>query len=524
MADCGISGVIRGGIYMVVPAIVTIICYITIAIVMIPYDFYKSYSIVFKSKMIGFNVRILLFLSLWIPIVLWLPLVSAVVCIGAPIGYFGFAFIETYSNIYNKDTCCLLETEIFGTMQNAIYDFWNFNYRVYGSFVDEINDPRYNGHVYEISIIQIIFGLILGIIGMVINLICTSIIMILKCVPAILRFSREITSGCCQLGGGMFFACFPLWLVIIILMIVVCIGAIPVLILIGMIKGVIGPIGALYKSENICVGFANGFKDIFHNIYQLDLWTNELIFGDRSGTCLFGCFSNCNPDYSNSSPIAPFNPSVYSDVHPQPSSYSAESSPPNYTNINLDENSSLNRNERVSVLTIWNNFFAMCEQNGLDALLQGLCTKDDIIAIEPYIIIGLPSLVIVKALERSKNKNALVLSDGIIITKTNCPDDMISKRIYSEFMSILNQFNNLKLSQTEYAFVEKWLFTVGDEDKCKHLIDAINTSQPQRLTDIKKVTSQIQSIATSVSRLPPYHRNFYASLIKILSTFDGSGV
>jgi hypothetical protein len=94
-------------------------------------------------------------------------------------------------------------------------------------------------------------------------------------------------------------------------------------------------------------------------------------------------------------------------------------------------------------------------------------------------------------------------------------------RVYQQFIDIKKNFDKLAMNQNEYLFAEKWLFTVGDEEKCKQLSTQISES---RLIEIKTVTSMIQSMATAVTRLPPYHRNFYASLQVITMSYGANSV
>ncbi len=508
--DCGISGIIRGAIYSVIPSAVTIISYVGMSISFLPYDIYKAYCAILFSKMIGFNVKLLLFFTAIIPILIWPILVTIVVSIAAPLGYFGYCFIETYRNTMNNKTCCLLETDVHELVTNMIYDFWNFNYRIYGGFMDELKDPNYNGHVYEISFCEIIIGLILAVIGLIVNLICTTIIVVTKCIPTIFKLGREITSGWCQIRGCLFQCCTLCWVVAIILMSLACIVAIPVSILIGMVYGIWGPITVLYKSDNILKGFKDGLKNIFHTIYEFDDLSNKMIFGDKNGACMFACFK-CETnevmpsDNSNASrfPSSPSHPPSYIDS-------ANDSNYPNYPNyIQPNENSPIIAKERVDVMTIWKSFFDMCEIHGAEAINEGLCSKDDFNELEPYIIIGLPSLVIIRALNRSKNTNSLIMADKAKIDGSNCPDDMISRRIYIEYISILHQFEALKLQDHEYQFAEKWLVTQGDEDKCKALAETI---LEKRLIEIKSFLSTIRAMSINLSRLPPYHRYFYSSV------------
>lgn len=371
MCDCCISGTIRGALFMIFPTIMTILGCIGITIFMIPYDFYKAYSVIFLSRKIGTNVKILLFLSLWIPVLLWIPLVTVFVCIGAPVGYFIYAFSETYASIYstNPRCNCLCTTEVNKMAYNCVYDFWNFNYRVYGGFIDEFNNPNYTGYVYEIRILQIFFGLILGIFGMVVEGIAVTV-MCVKAVPICIRgfstFTKCLCEETCVLG-----VCFLPSIIVYVLIVVACIMAVPISIIVSLFHGLLSPISTLYKHDNICDGLTNGFKQIFVNIYEIDVETNKIAFDfDGPSVCCF-CF-DMRIQPVNQSNIPQNNQQLLlNQMHPSYENTLLEQNQQQYNQLsNQQQPQRIRMNEiqsnqkRVDVFAIWANFFQMCTVHG----------------------------------------------------------------------------------------------------------------------------------------------------------------
>lgn len=509
------------------------------SIFLLPYDFYKAYSIVFLSPRIGINVRIMLFLLLPIPLLLWVPLVLfcslAVALFG---GFFG-TFIESYwLSIDNSDGCgksCgnFGKTKGIEYAINAVQDFWNFNYRSYCSFVDEINSPNTTGYVFDINVIQIFIGLLMSTISICLNLPVAVLILLIKYIPAVFRgwyvLWKSFKSTDCFMG-----ICFVPYVVATFLVPPVLAAAIPI----GLIVDAcycIYPAIVMYKSPTFVSGLGNGFKQIFRCMYVLDSWTNSVIFEANDASC-FACFKfeidfdesgrsqryndpavvRAEPSYrppvttTTTNTTSAYQYPVQQHIVTQPTVASTYGT----TTIAQNGQNGQNKDNRIAVLTIWDSFFAMCEIHGKEALTEGLCTKDSIESVDPILVIGLPSLVFARTIIRSKDVNSIQMATGQIVDEQTRPTDMLSNTLYPMFITLKNDFNDLNLTEEELIFVERWLFSVGNEAQCKTLTLVI---AQDRLTEIKKVTSQIQSIATTVSRLPPFHRRFYAAVQKIIA-------
>jgi len=70
-------------------------------------------------------------------------------------------------------------------------------------------------------------------------------------------------------------------------------------------------------------------------------------------------------------------------------------------------------------------------------------------------------------------------------------------------------YEELNITDDEHAFIEKWLFANGDENKSKTIAGEIHSL---RLVDLKNMTSMIQAIAILATRAPTFHRKFRDSL------------
>lgn len=139
---------------------------------------------------------------------------------------------------------------------------------------------------------------------------------------------------------------------------------------------------------------------------------------------------------------------------------------------------------------------------------------DDIEEYESYLFIGLSSLVAFNGIERSLTQNGILMSNGKSVDMYTRPTDIFSTEIYEMMIDIKEKLKEINLSQHELRFVRHWLITVGNEEKCTKYAENIS---PERLTEIKKFTSLIQSIGTIITRVPTFHRLFGNMLTKVIS-------
>ena len=57
-------------------------------------------------------------------------------------------------------------------------------------------------------------------------------------------------------------------------------------------------------------------------------------------------------------------------------------------------------------------------------LSLGVLVVDDFVELEPFLFIGLPSLVLVEAVHRSMDHEGFILATGTVVTAENCPDEV----------------------------------------------------------------------------------------------------
>ena len=374
-----------------------------------------------------------------------------------------------------------MKTEAPQYASHCVVDFWDYNNRAYSEITDDLQYPHPDGTVFDISIPQIFVGFFVGVVSLIINFVASLIISALKCIPGIFRCWCYLTKGFGEAPGLLEILLFVPYVVAMVLVPVLCFSGIVICPLFWSVYS-LNCIGAMYSDQILA-----GFKMIFINVYKFDSDTSSLVF--ESNTSCVPCFDLT--------------------ITPR----ERERAPTNARQIRrhnvVDSGVTF---DRMSITTVWDHFFHMCTVNGREALGLSLCTQEDISSYEPWLIVGLPSLVLIRALKRSLGDAAIKLSDGCVLDQDNVPSDSFSTHIYFRFMGAKDRYEELYITDDEHAFVEKWLFTNGDENKCKTLAGEISS---QRLVELKNMTSMIQAMAILATRVPTFHRKFGDSLDRI---------
>lgn len=465
------------------------------SIITLPLDFYKTYSIIFKSKRIGINLKCLMFPLLIIPLLLWPVIILFCSSIASLFGFFVFIFGETF---VSEDHC---STHAFKYSLNAVYDFYDFAYKTYPSIIDTINDPNYNGPVFDIKLYQIIIGLVMSVISFIISVVFGLVIMIIKYIPLVINSWRHTLSGikeniCCCLGPLVVFL--GLLVIVLIPVFYLCI-IIPVVLVLGFYS--CNCIVTLIKTNSI----SYGFKQTFKTIYDFDCVVNFWAFDDKTSSWL-ACFNFTIPNHQTVETMRSHPETVR-----QPESVNYERSTRPIVEQPVSYQTGLSpvqvKPAKFSIFEIWDSFFEMCLNDAIEAIHCQLCTRDDIESFEPFITIGLPSLVLTRAFKRSKSSHGIILYSGKEIDESNRPDDFLSNMMYPKLIDIKNNFTQLELSETEYQFFEKWVFKTIEDDP---IIDS------ERLKAIKNVGTQIRDQAINITRLPQFHRRFGETLQKVV--------
>jgi hypothetical protein len=393
---------------------------------------------------------------------------------------------------------------------NYVIDVWNTFYITYGNYLSEKRKPNFDGSIFEIKILHILAGLIVYVLALVIDTTFASVICVVKLIPAIFKSWKEVTNLWKTTECAREVCLCVYILIMICIPVVSCIG-VAVVIIYSFVTA-INVIFVMFRTDSV----TNGFRKIFINIYNIDLATNPYISKTLT-TSFFPCFNfqlenvNVSQTFDNSLVREGITNEMYPNdaprthiIHSVVTSHQARDQTQNITN------------SRIDIGNIWNNFFEMCSYQCEDMIAAGVCLISEVIGQESYLFIGLPGLVVFRAITRSLNIPGIMLSDGVIITKDSVPSDEFSTSLFNDIISIKHQIKTQNFSENELDFIGKWIFTMGNVDKCVEPTGISNG----RMSSIKLVISMIQRIGINISMIPSCHRRFGNALDVVIKNYN----
>ena len=180
---CGclpVIGLIKGIILGTLPALYFAVCITGIATVCLPNDAYLVYKTVYSSVCIGPNLRFFTMLLLPLIILIWIPMIAILSCLIGFIGSIGFIAATVFDE--EVDLLCGGVKPCWDGAEKGVIEFWKFNTKQVFNYADDIQGiPRgWDGTIYEIPLVKVLFGLILAVYGTVVGLIFGQLIAISK--------------------------------------------------------------------------------------------------------------------------------------------------------------------------------------------------------------------------------------------------------------------------------------------------------------------------------------------------------
>lgn len=192
-------GLVKGLIAVIPCMLIQVISCTFIALILLPHDIFYSFYSILKTCKIGRNTKTLAILLLPIPLLLW-PEFVLIVFLIISVGEGLFSPItKTFDERYNLFYGGIIET-ISKSLKN-VKDFWNFNYNSYFSYLADFRNEKLSTDKkpFDISIIELFIGLIIGTSGAIIEGILFTLLNILKLIPAIVRGYIELWKCYCKL-------------------------------------------------------------------------------------------------------------------------------------------------------------------------------------------------------------------------------------------------------------------------------------------------------------------------------------
>ena len=280
---CGclpVLGIIKGIIIVGPIFIISLFGFTGAAIILLPHDIFLTYKALCKTSVIGINLKIMAMFLLPIALFSW----PIIVAFGGSL--FGIIYglfcptVRTFDSDYNLIYGGIVD--VFKDTFHYIGKFWDFNYDSYFTYLSDI-EKRKVDNPFDISIIQIIIGLILAGYGSLVGVIVCSLLWIIKLIPCIYRLYYHLFKYYCELKGLDMFLYSLLFLIAIAL-----VPAVGVLTILGYIG--YGLYGGIYCAiDGYKHNIGRGIISIWISLRKCDYQTNKWIFN-----CEYSCIPDCN--------------------------------------------------------------------------------------------------------------------------------------------------------------------------------------------------------------------------------------
>lgn len=290
-----------------------------VSFILIPKFLAKAYQVVCCSPQLGCNLRILLAIIAPIPIFIW-PAFVAVGSLVTALGLVIVTSIECSVDLIGVKKDCNYYNELFTKRlnkcltdaKNILIDFYNTNNSTYINSMNDYMASRPDGHVYDIPIIQIVFGLIFFALFLPFSVLACLFSVLIRIIPGMLNHLCSIWAGkdpttnrsglvCCECTGCLneiVRMCFLLVICFVLLEIVL----IPLAPLIGIIIAVRTAI-EMFSSTSVTNGCQNVFAGWCKQITDFDKWCHEFWFFKEDTfcpdcNCQTAAYSNPNSNYT----------------------------------------------------------------------------------------------------------------------------------------------------------------------------------------------------------------------------------
>jgi hypothetical protein len=386
-------------------------------------DIVLAYWSIAVSPQLGKNITVLLLLTIAAPIFLIPVVLVGASVLASTIGTLVYVFVETFDQVVGHDFECW-STKTFSVAQDAFKTYWDI--AISGRRERYHNLRQDDGTHFEIKFTHMIGGLLLSVLGMVIDGISLSILFALKLIPTVLRGLMELTKlYFTSKEPYLLCLCFIFYIVGVVAVLVLVPASYPFCCIAALLYGVKSAM-VMYQHDSL----THGFLQIFKTIYEADRWTNDLIFGWRQS--IFECWN-----FELERPVVRAPPSV---------------------------NQMLAVQGRVKLSTIWDTFFDLCTGFLRLELARG---DRNINVNDPNFAVRLTGLVIFHYIAQS-NVNSIRISDHLELTNANRPLSAEVDLVYEKCVAIRQ---NLYRPYDSYSLerYEKWV-----RPHTKVLVDAIN--------------------------------------------------
>ncbi|XP_042485913.1 uncharacterized membrane protein At3g27390 [Macadamia integrifolia] len=474
-----------------------------------------TYYCVGKTKRFGWALKILVLISLPLPLVLW-PILGIFGSLLAGIGYGYFTpLIATFeaagNQVEDKIHHCTVDgcwSTIKGSC-TVVRDFTDFCFHSYFSYMDELTEEvSEDEKPMNIKLSKLPACLFVSLLAVPVDVLSVTAVALWKSPFMLFKgWKRLLEDLIGREGPFLETACVPFAGLAIILWPIAVVGAV---------------IGAFISSfflasySGIVVYQENsprmGLAFIIAVIALFDEYTNDLLYL-KEGSCL------PRPKYRKErNPLSDNVERRKSMDNDENDSSNGRTGPQGSKWTRTLKNTI----QQLKPVQVWDWLFRSCEVNGRILLRDGLLTRTDI---EECIVKGkckkleikLPAWSILQCLlvSAKSNSSGLLISDELELTRINWPKDKVLEWFIGPLLTMKEQMKGLQLNEDEESCLRGLIMICNNERPEDWNETEFPSDDNIRRAQLQAIFRRLQGIVASMSRIPTFRRRFRC-LLKVL--------
>ncbi|XP_076946402.1 putative membrane protein At3g27390 [Bidens hawaiensis] len=510
-------GILKGIIIGPVAALIMEVGNSSVAIGLWPAHFFWTYYCVIKTKRIGWVLKMLLIMLLFLPLVLW----PAVAVAGSLLGGVGYGFfaplIATFEVIGTdrKDKCfhCFVDG-CYSTLEGSctvVRDFTDLCFHSYFSFMDDLSEEMpANEKPVDVRLSKLPKCLFIIPVAIVADVPLITVVALYKSpYMLIIGWKRLFEDLVGREGPFLETVCVPFAGLAIMLWPLAVVGAV--------IASLISSFGlaaysAIIVHQENSVKF--GLAYVVAVVSLFDEYTNDLLYL-REGSCFPRPRYRENMNMHTSDGLERRN-SNGNDLRNEKESTRGSRL------VSQRSRTLKHALQQYTPVQVWDWLFKSCEVNGRILFRDDLIDVKDI---EECIVKGrckklgikLPAWSILQCLLASAKSESrgLVISDEVELTRTNLPRDKVFEWFIGPLLIMKEQIKGLELSEHEEICLRKLVMRYKNEKPEDWDESSFPSSDHVRRAQLQSVIRRLQGIVGSLSRMPTFRRRF-RNLVKVL--------
>ncbi|KAG9448494.1 hypothetical protein H6P81_008459 [Aristolochia fimbriata] len=514
-----ILGIIKAAIIGPFAAVIVFVGNSAVIVGLWPAHFVWSYYCVAKTKRLGLILKILLLVTMPVPLVL-LPVLGVVGSLLVGVGYGFFApLIATFEGggeqVIDKISHYFLDG-CWSTIEGSctiVCDVIDFCFHSYFSFMDELSEAvPVDEKPVDIKLLMLPSCFLVGLLSVLIDVPTITAVALWKSPYMLFKgWKRLFEDLIGREGPFLETVCVPFAGLAIILWPIAVVGAVICAFICSFFLGLYGAV-VVHQESSLKMGLAY----IISIISVFDEYTNDLLYM-REGSYL------PRPTYRKKVNTSSDSLSRKFSIENEKSEHKKEKVGDRFSTKLVSQRSRTLKGaiQQFKPMQVWDWLFRSCELNGRILLHCGLI---DVADIEACILKGkckklsikLPAYCILQCLLRSAKTNTtgLLITDEVELTKSNWPKDKVFEWFLGPLVIMKDQIKGLKLDENEEACLSK-LIMCRSTERPEDWNDSGFTSDDIRRAQLQAIFRRLQGIVGSMSRLPTFRRRF-RNLVKVL--------